>query len=29
VHDGVDFVVLWLAKTGGFEPVYGQRVTCE
>ena len=28
-HDGIDFLVLWLAKTGGFEQVYGQRITCE
>ena len=29
MHDGTDFLVLWLAKTGGFEQVYGQRITCE
>jgi|GEM_PF-1335884 len=29
LHDGNDFVVVWLAKTGGFEQAYAQRITCE
>ncbi len=29
LHDGTDFVVVWLAKTGGFEQAFAQRVTCE
>ncbi len=29
VHDGTDFQVIWLAKTGGFEQVFGQSITCE
>ncbi len=29
MHDGIDFVVVWLAKTGGFAQAYAQRITCE
>ena len=29
LHDGNDYVVVWLAKVGGFEQAFGQRVTCE
>ncbi len=29
LHDGNDFVLVWLAKVQGFEQVFGQRITCE
>ncbi len=29
MHDGIDFIVVWLAKVGGFEQAFGQRITCE
>ncbi len=29
LHDGTDFIVVWLAKTGSVEQAYAQRITCE
>ncbi len=29
LHDGHDFIVVWLAKSGGFEQAFGQRIICE
>jgi hypothetical protein len=29
LHDGNDFIVVWLAKVQGIEQAFGQRVTCE
>jgi len=29
LHDGNDFVLVWLSLVGGFEQAFAQRVTCE